>query len=36
MDFIDLKSQYNAYKEEIQSAVFEVMDSCQFIMGPRH
>lgn len=33
MDFIDLKTQYLKYKEEIDQAIAEVLDSGQFIMG---
>ncbi len=33
--FIDLKSQYEAYKEEINKEVLEVLSSTQFIMGPQ-
>jgi UDP-2-acetamido-2-deoxy-ribo-hexuluronate aminotransferase len=36
MDFIDLKSQYRAYQDEIDAAVRGVMSSAQFIMGPEH
>jgi len=32
--FIDLKSQYETYKEEINQAVLNVLSSTQFIMGP--
>ena len=32
--FIDLKSQYNAYKEEIDEAIQRVLSSSQFILGP--
>lgn len=32
--FIDLKSQYESYKEEINQAVLNVLSSTQFIMGP--
>jgi len=32
--FIDLKSQYETYKEEINKEVLGVLDSAQFIMGP--
>lgn len=31
--FIDLKSQYNAYKDEIDEAIQRVLNSAQFIMG---
>lgn len=33
--FIDLKTQYQRYKSEIDTAMKEVMDSCHFIMGPQ-
>ncbi|MFB1008938.1 MAG: aminotransferase class I/II-fold pyridoxal phosphate-dependent enzyme, partial [Sulfurospirillum sp.] len=33
--FIDLKSQYEAYKEEINKEVLDVLNSTQFIMGPQ-
>jgi len=33
--FIDLKSQYESYKEEINKEVLEVLSSTQFIMGPQ-
>ena len=32
--FIDLKTQYETYKEEINKEVLGVLDSAQFIMGP--
>ena len=32
--FIDLQSQYQSYKEEIDSAIHAVLDSSQYIMGP--
>lgn len=32
--FIDLKSQYLAYKDEIDGAMARVVDSCGFIQGP--
>ena len=32
--FADLKSQYNAYKEELDKAVLDVMGSSMYIMGP--
>ena len=31
---LDLKVQYQAMKDEINSAIQSVLDSCQFIMGP--
>ncbi|MDD3462889.1 MAG: DegT/DnrJ/EryC1/StrS family aminotransferase [Sulfurospirillaceae bacterium] len=33
--FIDLKSQYHAYKNEINKEILEVLESAQFIMGPQ-
>lgn len=33
--FIDLKTQYEAYKEEINKEVLGVMESTQFILGPQ-
>lgn len=33
--FIDLKSQYEAYKDEINQEVLAVLSSTQFIMGPQ-
>ena len=32
--FIDLKSQYIAYKDEMDEAIQRVLNSAQFIMGP--
>lgn len=32
--FADLKSQYNAYKSEIDKAVLDIMGSSMYIMGP--
>ena len=32
--FADLKSQYNAYKKDIDEAVMQVMDTNMYIMGP--
>ncbi len=32
--FIDLQSQYQSYKEEIDSAIHAVLDTSQYIMGP--
>ena len=32
--FIDLQSQYQSYKDEIDTAIHEVLDSSQYIMGP--
>ncbi|MGZ9156920.1 MAG: DegT/DnrJ/EryC1/StrS family aminotransferase, partial [Candidatus Binatia bacterium] len=31
--FIDLKSQYNAIKDEVNPAIQEVLESCQFTLG---
>ena len=31
---VDLKKQYQSIKDEIDSAVAEVVQSCQFILGP--
>ncbi len=33
MNFIDLKRQYKAYKSEIDQAVAQVLESCQFVLG---
>lgn len=33
--FIDLKTQYETYKEEINKEVLSVMESTQFILGPQ-
>jgi len=33
--FIDLKTQYETYKEEINKEVLGVLDSTQFILGPQ-
>lgn len=35
INFIDLQAQYQAYKEEIDRAIGEVMASAQFIGGPK-
>jgi len=32
---VDLKSQYQSIKSEIDAAISEVVDSCQFILGPK-
>ena len=32
--FIDLQSQYQSYKDEIDSAIHSVLNSSQYIMGP--
>ena len=32
---VDLKSQYQSIKGEIDSAISEVIGSCQFILGPK-
>jgi len=34
MDFIDLKTQYQKYKEEIDARIHAVLDHGQYIMGP--
>ena len=34
MEFIDLKTQYQRYREEIDGRMRAVMDHGQFIMGP--
>ncbi len=34
MDFIDLKTQYKQYQNEIDPLLFDVMSSARFIMGP--
>lgn len=33
--FIDLKTQYNTYKEEINKEILDVLDSTQFVLGPQ-
>jgi len=33
MDFIDLKTQYSKYKNEIDEAIQSVLDSSQYVMG---
>ena len=35
MQFIDLKAQYAALKEEINAGIQSVLDSAQFIGGPQ-
>lgn len=35
MEFIDIKHQYRLYKNEINSAIQDVLDSGSFIMGPQ-
>jgi len=35
MDFIDLKSQYKQYKEEIDSEIADVLTSASFILGEK-
>lgn len=35
MEFIDIKHQYRLYKNEIDKAIHEVLDSGNFIMGPQ-
>ncbi len=32
---VDLKSQYQSIKSEIDNAISEVVESCQFILGPK-
>ena len=32
--FLDLKTQYQSIKEEVDQAIQEVIDSCAFILGP--
>lgn len=32
---VDLKSQYQSIKNEIDAAISEVVESCQFILGPK-
>lgn len=32
---VDLKAQYQSIKSEIDSAIAEVLESCQFILGPK-
>ena len=34
IQMVDLKTQYQRYKQEIDDAVSNVLDSCQFILGP--
>ena len=34
MEFIDLKTQYEKYKDDIDSRMQKVMEHGQFIMGP--
>ncbi len=34
MEFIDLKQQYQTYKEEIDRSIHKVLDHGQYIMGP--
>jgi UDP-2-acetamido-2-deoxy-ribo-hexuluronate aminotransferase len=35
MEFIDIKKQYQLYKEEIDRGIHEVLNAGQFIMGPQ-
>ncbi len=35
MQFIDLKAQYQALKTDIDAQMKDVIDNCQFIMGPQ-
>ena len=32
--FVDLKEQYGSIKEEINNSIINVLESCQFILGP--
>ena len=32
---VDLKAQYDSIKSEVDGAIAEVLDSCQFILGPK-
>ncbi|HEV7744884.1 MAG TPA: DegT/DnrJ/EryC1/StrS family aminotransferase [Pyrinomonadaceae bacterium] len=32
---VDLKAQYQSIKSEVDGAIAEVLDSCQFILGPK-
>src|SRR5438094_371322 len=32
---VDLKAQYQSIKSEIDGAIAEVVESCQFILGPK-
>lgn len=32
---VDLKAQYDSIKTEVDGAIAEVLDSCQFILGPK-
>ncbi len=33
--FVDLKAQYETLKDEIHNAVTQVLESCQFVLGPQ-
>lgn len=35
MQFIDLKTQYQKMQTEIQTEINQILESCQFIMGPQ-
>lgn len=35
MEFIDIKKQYQLYKDEIDTAIHQVLDSGAFILGPQ-
>ena len=35
MDFIDLKTQYQSYKNEIDKEISEILNSASFIGGPK-
>ena len=32
---VDLKAQYESIKGEIDAAIADVVESCQFILGPK-
>jgi dTDP-4-amino-4,6-dideoxygalactose transaminase len=32
--FVDLKSQYDSIKEELDSALYRVLESGHFVLGP--
>jgi len=33
--FLDLKLQYDHIKDEVKQAIEEILQSCEFILGPR-
>lgn len=35
MDFIDLKTQYQQYKQEIDDAIHSVLDTSKYVLGPQ-